>query len=232
MTANYGGTEIYGPLDAIFSAESRSGFVRQIFVLTDGAVSNDDAVIALARRNAANARLFALGLGDGASRRLVKGLARAGGGTAAFAATGEDLRPKVMAQLKNGLQPAISNVRVQWVGVEIKEDSTPIAKEPEVETKKTLFGFGKPKMGEGGGSKVVPRSGQAPLVVPPVYDGSRLLVYRLFDKEEKPTAAKVIAQTPDGDLEAVVKLEEAGKVEGNFVHQLAARKRIQDLEVS
>ncbi len=156
----------------------------------------------------------------------MKGIARAGGGTADFASTNEDLRPKVMTQLKNALQPAISDVRVQWVGVELNEDLTPRPK-PKVETKKTLLGYMKPKP-----DKSVPTTGQAPLVLPPVYDGSRLLVYRLFGKEERPTAAKVTADTPDGPLEAEIRLEESGRIEGNFVHQLAARKRIQDLEVS
>ena len=49
-------------------------------------------------------RAFSLGIGSGASHSLVKGIARAGDGTAVFTAEGEDLRPKVMAQLKVGIQ--------------------------------------------------------------------------------------------------------------------------------
>ncbi len=158
-------------------------------------------------------------------RHLVKGIARAGGGTSDFATLQEDLRPKVMTQLKNALQPAISKVKVEWVGVDLNQDLSPKPK-AQLETKKTLLGYMKPKP-----DIAVPTNGQAPLVLPPVYDGSRLLVYRLFGQEERPTAARVTAETPDGALEAEVMLEEAGLVEGNFVHQLAARKRIQDLEV-
>ena len=44
--------------------------------------------------------MFSLGIGSGASRSLVKGIARAGNGTAEFTGEGEDLRPKVMSQLK------------------------------------------------------------------------------------------------------------------------------------
>jgi len=225
MAANYGGTEIYAPMKEILSSKPEVGFVRQIFVLTDGAVGNDQQIISLVKRNAGTTRVFSLGLGDGCSRHLVKGVARAGGGTAAFAASNEDLRPKVMSQLKNALQPAVSDVAVDWVGVTLNEDLT--AKEPLVETQKTLLGYMKPKAG---GDGMPPVFGQAPLAVPPVYDGARMLVYRLFDAEENPTAVRVTAETPDGPLTVTLPVEEESRVDGDFVHQLAARKRIQDLE--
>ena len=44
--------------------------------MTDGAVSDSSRVIDLAKRNKAQARVFALGLGASASRHLVKGIAR------------------------------------------------------------------------------------------------------------------------------------------------------------
>ncbi len=89
-----------------------------------------------------------------------------------------------MSQLKNALQPAISKVTVEWVGASVRplKDGAAI---PQLETKKTLLGYMKPKP-----DKAVPMEGQAPLTIPPVFDGSRLLVYRLFGQEEHPTAAK------------------------------------------
>jgi hypothetical protein len=76
MQANYGGTEIYQPLEAIFRQPVKAGFLRQIFVLTDGEVSNSPAVVDLVKRNSSHGRVFALGLGASASRHLVKGIAR------------------------------------------------------------------------------------------------------------------------------------------------------------
>ena len=40
IEANYGGTEVYNPLNAIFGQSTIPGYTRQIFLLTDGAVSN------------------------------------------------------------------------------------------------------------------------------------------------------------------------------------------------
>ncbi len=119
-------------------------------------------------------------------RHLVKGVARAGGGTAVFALSEEDIRPKVMSQLKNALQPAISKVTVEWMDAPVQPlqlQEGPVM--PELEKKKTLLGYMKPKVQNG-----VPREGQAPLAIPPVFDGSRLLVYKLFGQESYPTAAK------------------------------------------
>ena len=86
----------------------------------------------------AHNRVFCLGIGAAADRALVKGMARAGRGTAAFTTQGEAITPKVIRQLRAGLQPCISEVSVTWGQEEIttKEDK----EEEIVETKKTLFG--------------------------------------------------------------------------------------------
>ena len=118
-----------------------------------------------------------------ASRHLVKGIARAGRGTSMFSKEGEDLRPKVMELLKNSLQPAISDVKVEWKdakGAAIKYD--PMEEDPEVETRKTLLGYMKPKRGKKG-KKQLSTIGSAPSKLPPVYDGQRLLAYCLFSQK-------------------------------------------------
>jgi hypothetical protein len=38
MDANLGGTEIFHPLETIFKKPSIEGYLRQVFVLTDGEV--------------------------------------------------------------------------------------------------------------------------------------------------------------------------------------------------
>lgn len=62
----------------------------------------------MAKANAHKARLFALGIGDGASLYLVEGMAKAGGGTGAFVTYQESIDKKVLNQLKNALQPALT----------------------------------------------------------------------------------------------------------------------------
>lgn len=56
MQANLGGTEILSPLREVFSQPLIKGYPRQIFLLTDGEVSNTQDVIDLVRLNANKAR--------------------------------------------------------------------------------------------------------------------------------------------------------------------------------
>ncbi len=114
LQADLGGTDILPPLRAVFGAPVVDGLPRQIFVLTDGQVSNTEAVIALVRANAATTRVFTFGIGAGASLHLVKGMARAGGGEAELIAPGERIEPKVMRQFARALAPAMGDVRVDW----------------------------------------------------------------------------------------------------------------------
>ncbi|KAI8500380.1 Vault protein inter-alpha-trypsin domain [Branchiostoma belcheri] len=122
MRADMGGTNILAPLQWVFSAPVTSGYPRQVFLLTDGSVSNTGTVIDIVRKNAYNTRCFALGIGPKASRPLVQGVGSAGGGAAELIQEGERIQPKVVSCLKRALQPCISDITVTWrppAGIEV-----------------------------------------------------------------------------------------------------------------
>jgi len=121
LDADLGGTEILPALEHVLGAEPQKGLPRQVFVLTDGEVSNTDAVIELGRQHAGHARIFTFGIGAGASHHLVKGLARAGEGEAEFIAPGERIEAKVLRQLARALAPALGDVNVDWGGLQAKQ---------------------------------------------------------------------------------------------------------------
>ena len=114
LDANFGGTEILPALQFALDQRGDRSLPRHIVVLTDGEVTNTDAVLSLAKSHAADARIFTFGIGAGASHHLVKGLARAGGGTAEFIFPGERIEPKVVRQFGRLLSPALTNVRIDW----------------------------------------------------------------------------------------------------------------------
>jgi len=118
MRADYGGTELLNPLQNILQRKPIAGYDRQVFVLTDGAVSNTEQVIALVNKHvkSTQTRVFSLGMGHGASHALVDGIARVGGGTAEYC-IGEALESKVITQLKIAVQPRLENVTVTWAGM-------------------------------------------------------------------------------------------------------------------
>ena len=90
-------------------------------------MSNSHQIIQLVKKYSSKNRIFSLGLGSSASRNLVKGVARAGNGTAIFSTLNEDLRLKVMILLKNALSAA-GQIKVIW-NFEKEEEVDLIGKE-------------------------------------------------------------------------------------------------------
>ena len=57
MRADFGGTELLEPLKFIFKQPTQSsGLPRQVFILTDGSVSNPGSVISEVRKNSHSTR--------------------------------------------------------------------------------------------------------------------------------------------------------------------------------
>ena len=165
-------------------------------MLTDGAVSNSAECISLVSSQARNNRVFTLGIGQSADRHLVKGMARAGMGTSVFTNYNENISGKVIKQLKDGLQPCIFDIELDWGADESAKDYC-----------------------------------QAPNKVPPLYDGTRMLVYFLWGENTKlANNVKIIAKTPEGDLSESIKINTEDNIEGEMIHKMFARKMIQDLE--
>jgi Ca-activated chloride channel family protein len=190
LDGNLGGTELLPALRFVLEQRSRTEYPRQVIVLTDGEVSNTDAVLELATRHVSAARIFTFGIGAGASHHLVRGLARAGGGMAEFIHPGERIEPKVLRQLARLLSPALTDVRVEWRGGTVT---------------------------------------QAPVKIPPVFAGGRLLIYG-FVKEHRPTGVRLTANGPVGPLSFDVAMPDTSVEAGRTVATLAARARIRELE--
>lgn len=112
--ADLGGTEIHGPLSHILSQAPSVGGVRNVIVLTDGQVSNEPAVIELARQWKSTNRIFSFGIGSAASGYLVRNLAGATGGAAEFITAGERIEEKVLRTFSRIGSPQVSDVAVRW----------------------------------------------------------------------------------------------------------------------
>jgi Ca-activated chloride channel family protein len=121
MDAEMGGTELLPALRAALESPREDGLPRQVIVLTDGEITNTDQVIALAAEHVASARIFTVGIGSNVSHHLVRGLARAGRGSAEFISARERIEPKVVRLFDRLLSPSVTDVRVEWGGMRLTQ---------------------------------------------------------------------------------------------------------------
>ncbi|CAH1239419.1 VWA5B1 [Branchiostoma lanceolatum] len=77
-------------------------------------LSNTSRVIDLVRANSSHTRCWAVGIGEGASRDLIRGIAEAGRGRAEFVTEVDRMQAKLLLCLKRSLQPAICDVNIEW----------------------------------------------------------------------------------------------------------------------
>merc|ERR1712013_245157 len=85
LSANLGGTELYECLKSVVECKRHiAEYKRQVFVLTDGGIDNQEATLKLVSKHAKHNRFFSFGIGSGCSTGLVNGLADAGMGSASF----------------------------------------------------------------------------------------------------------------------------------------------------
>nr|XP_045594486.1 von Willebrand factor A domain-containing protein 5A-like [Procambarus clarkii] len=114
MDSDMGGTEILGPLHSVYCTPPKSGHSRQILLISDGGVWNVEEVVQLVRRHAHHTRVFAVGIGHGASTALIQGVARAGGGRSEMVLQQDMLQDKVMGLVSSMVQETVRDVTVSW----------------------------------------------------------------------------------------------------------------------
>lgn len=123
-----GGTNIEGGLgQGLKLLASHDGRVPMIFFLTDGVptVGQTDVNALLAsvaaENNGIKARLFNFGVGSDVNTLLLDKLADGGRGARDYVAPGEDIEAKVSALYQKVSRPALTDVHLEWRGVETAE---------------------------------------------------------------------------------------------------------------
>merc|ERR1712226_388780 len=116
FSANLGGTEIYRPLQSVFTQNAKPNYQRNIFLLTDGSVSDPDGVINLIEQNCKDnqSRVFTVGVGNGCSSYLVTKAAKAGQGKHEFIPDNSDIEAKIVQLLAKSYSPSITDLEVKY----------------------------------------------------------------------------------------------------------------------
>ncbi|KAM0265332.1 hypothetical protein ACHAQJ_000172 [Trichoderma viride] len=129
FAANYGGTEMYTPMDEIFKRRYKD-MNLELFLLTDGEIWGQERLFQLVNTNVSQSkgsiRVFTLGVGRNASHALIEGVARAGNGFAQAVGDDEKMDKMLVRMLKGALTPAITDYTL-----EIKYDGDEVAAEEE-----------------------------------------------------------------------------------------------------
>lgn len=203
------GTELLKPLDEALSQPMIPGMPRQLFLLTDGQVENSEQCINKVGEYAHTCRVFTFGMGNSVSTALVTSLARAGHGKAEFISDNESVGDKVMRQLQCALQPALTNVMVDWRGL-LKEDAS---------------------IASDGGIQLCPQK------LPPMFAQNRYFAYgiRLPPLSQIKDQGEILIKTvPNLDRkETIIRVpfDKTAPQPSGIIHALAARARIRELEL-
>jgi len=105
-----GGTEIQGALDAVLDGSRFEGFVRQVVFLTDGSVSNEDALFKNIQRKLGDSRLFTVGIGSAPNSFFMRRAADIGKGSFTFIGSTHEVQPKMQQLFDRLAHPAITNL--------------------------------------------------------------------------------------------------------------------------
>ncbi|USW53747.1 Putative von Willebrand factor, type A, VIT domain, von Willebrand factor A-like domain superfamily [Septoria linicola] len=210
--------------------------------------------------NGVDARVFTLGIGTDVSHTLVEGLARAGNGFAQFVTQNEDTDQKVMRMLKGALYAHTKDYKLEITySSNAQGDRTDSDDEFEIVEKlqdRLTVSTATEHMAEPAKPRSffdtsadlaqpvrpaeryahlpsvdLPKLIQAPSNIPPLFPFNRSTIYILLDEHTPQQEVKSVtlrAKSASGPLELEVPI--SGVTKASSIHQLAARKAIQDLE--
>ncbi|KAJ6442386.1 von Willebrand domain-containing protein [Purpureocillium lavendulum] len=266
FSSNYGGTEMYTPLDETFKRRYKD-MDLEVFLLTDGEIWEHERLFNLVNDNVRESkgaiRIFTLGVGEEASSALINGVARAGNGFAQRVAEDEKMDKKIIRMLKGALTPHITDYALEVkYGDDGDEDFEVVEKVMDAlsldvgataskaaasQEPIPLFDTGTKdedmEMPDStasidakfDGLPAVPRPRylQAPFEIPALFPFNRTTVYVMLSDETtqrgEPTSIVLTGTSAQGPLRLEIPVTRLAE-KGSTIHQLAARKAVQELE--
>ena len=109
-----GGTELLPALRRALALPTDAGRARTFVVVTDGFVTVEKEAFDLVRARAADASLFAFGIGSSVNRHLIEGLARAGKGEPFFVLNEAQAADEAGRLRRMIEQPVLTRIRVRF----------------------------------------------------------------------------------------------------------------------
>lgn len=112
-----GGTEMKPALEAALAGRAPAGFVRQVVLVTDAAVGNEDDLLQVIEGQRGDSRLFPVGIGSAPNGHFLRKAAEAGRGTQALVRDVNGVAGAMDALLQRLERPAMRDITLDWPGV-------------------------------------------------------------------------------------------------------------------
>jgi Ca-activated chloride channel family protein len=109
-----GGTEMAPALTFALNGRETPGFVRQVIFMTDGGVSNEEALFKLIAARLGSSRLFTVGIGSAPNGHFMTRAAQFGRGTFTYIAKVEEVEEKMTRLFSKIEAPVLQDVSVRF----------------------------------------------------------------------------------------------------------------------
>jgi Ca-activated chloride channel family protein len=119
-----GGTEMRSGIIEALAQSSDPDRLRIAFLLTDGYVGNEEAILKTIEQERRGARIFTLGVGSSVNRYLLDRAATVGRGEAFYVRQDEDAGEVIERFFRRVDRPALAHVKIDWNGIDVT-DLTP-----------------------------------------------------------------------------------------------------------
>jgi Ca-activated chloride channel family protein len=116
-----GGTEMLEGLARVLDDPVEPGTFRQVILLSDGEIGNEDELVAATQELPDEFRVFTLGIGSGVNHSVLRRMAEVGGGEYTFIPDDSD-RTQALRRFHDWVtRPYLTDVEVDWGGLPIRD---------------------------------------------------------------------------------------------------------------
>ncbi len=116
-----GGTEMLPALEHAMAMPRATGFVREIVLLTDGCLGNEQQIFGSLERHLGDARLFTVAIGSAPNHYLATRMAEYGRGAFSHIADASEIETQMAALLDTIESPVLTDISVSFDGAEVAD---------------------------------------------------------------------------------------------------------------
>jgi Ca-activated chloride channel homolog len=166
-----GGTEMLPALQYLMRMRGDDRYLRNIVVLTDGDLGNEEQIFEALRKELGSARLYTVAIGSAPNHFLATKMAQYGRGTFTHVADLGEVREQMLRLFESIESPVLTDVKLSFAGVEIADVYPQRA--PDLFMRQPLLMYGRIAKGGAGRMHLSARTGGEPYETSVTFDTSK-----------------------------------------------------------